>query len=176
MAVDETSTAGVPAAGVDYLRADATSHRIKQSLNGGAEVNVPIPSEIPAAQVAANLASSGSTGVTGVLPVANGGTGSAVADTTFTVSTSTTINANSCTPASGSGGTSVTMTNLTSAMTLAITPNADITNTTGWGNPAAGVLYVTLAPGSGAFTYHVCNNTASNITTSGSVTFNVSAR
>jgi hypothetical protein len=114
--------------------------------------------------------------VSGVLPVANGGTGSAVADTTFTVSTSTTINANSCTPASGSGGTSVTMTNLTSAMTLAITPNADITNTTGWGNPAAGVLYVTLAPGSGAFTYHVCNNTASNITTSGSVTFNVSAR
>lgn len=176
MAVDETSTVGVPAAGVDYLRADATSHRIKQSLNGGAEVNVPIPSEIPAAQVAANLASSGSTGVMGVLPVANGGTGSAVADTTFTVSTSTTINANSCTPDSGSGGTSVTMTNLTSAMTLAITPNADITNTTGWGNPAAGVLYVTLAPGSGAFTYHVCNNTASNITTNGAATFNVSAR
>jgi hypothetical protein len=61
-------------------------------------------------------------------------------------------------------------------MTLAITPNADITNTTGWGNPAAGVLYVTLAPGSGAFTYHVCNNTASNITTNGAATFNVSAR
>jgi hypothetical protein len=67
----------------------------------------------------------------------------------------------------------VTMTGLTSTMALAVTPNADITNTTGWGNPAAGVLYITVAPGSGSFTYHVCNNTAANITTGGSATFNV---
>lgn len=69
MSGDESSTAGVPAAGVDYLRFDSTSHRVKQSVNNGAEVNVPIPSEIPAAQVAANLASSGSTGVIGQLPI-----------------------------------------------------------------------------------------------------------
>jgi hypothetical protein len=36
---------------------------------------VALTSAIPAAQVAANLASSGSTGVTGILPGANGGTG-----------------------------------------------------------------------------------------------------
>ena len=64
---DESSAAGVPAASVDYIRSDSTSHRLKQSLNNGAEVNVPIPSEIPAAQVAANLASSGATGVTPVI-------------------------------------------------------------------------------------------------------------
>ena len=83
MSGDESSTAGVPAAGVDYLRFDSTSHRVKQSVNNGAEVNVPIPSEIPAAQVAANLASSGSTGVTGVLPVANLPTGLNVRSITF---------------------------------------------------------------------------------------------
>ena len=98
------------------------------------------------------------------------------ANVTFTVSSSTTINANSCSPASGSAGTSVTMTGLVSTNALIVTPNADITNTTGWGNPAAGVLYITVTPGSGAFTYHVCNNTASNITTGGSATFNVGAR
>lgn len=43
-----------------------------QSVNG--QVGA-VSLTIPAAQVAANLASSGSTGVTGVLPVANGGTG-----------------------------------------------------------------------------------------------------
>jgi hypothetical protein len=70
----------------------------------------------------------------------------------------------------------VTMTGLVSTQALIVTPNSDITNTTGWGNPAAGVLYITVAPGSGAFTYHVCNNTSSNITTGGSATFNVAAR
>jgi len=99
-----------------------------------------------------------------------------ISNVTFTVSSSTTINANSCSPASSSSGTSVTMTGLASTNALVVTPNADITNTTGWGNPAAGVLYITVAPGSGAFTYHVCNNTASNITTNGAATFNVAAR
>jgi len=99
-----------------------------------------------------------------------------VADVTFTIASSTTINANSCSPASSSSGTSVNMTGLTSTMAMMVTPNTDLTNITGWGNPAAGVLYITVAPGSGAFTYHVCNNTGSNITTGGSATFNVSAR
>lgn len=37
-ACDETVTAGVPAAGVDYIRCDATTHTIVKSLNGGPEV------------------------------------------------------------------------------------------------------------------------------------------
>lgn len=34
---DETSTAGVPAAGVDYLRCDSVNHQMVQSFNGAAE-------------------------------------------------------------------------------------------------------------------------------------------
>jgi hypothetical protein len=37
MACDETSTAGVPASNVDYIRCDATSHTIELSDNNGAE-------------------------------------------------------------------------------------------------------------------------------------------
>ena len=37
MASDESATAGVPAAGVDYIRADSGSHCYKVSVNGGAE-------------------------------------------------------------------------------------------------------------------------------------------
>ena len=37
VAGDESSTAGVPAAGVDYIRWDATAHCAELSLNGGAE-------------------------------------------------------------------------------------------------------------------------------------------
>jgi hypothetical protein len=99
-----------------------------------------------------------------------------VADVTFTVANSTTINANSCSPAAGSSGTSVTMSGLTSSMTVSVTATTDTSNVTGWGNPAAGVLYILVAPGSGAFTYHVCNNTSSNITSGASVTFNTSAK
>jgi len=36
-ACDETSTAGVPAATVDYIRCDSTTHRIVQSVNNGSE-------------------------------------------------------------------------------------------------------------------------------------------
>jgi hypothetical protein len=168
MAVDETSTAGVPAAGVDYLRADATSHRIKQSLNGGAEVNVPIPSEIPAAQVAANLASSGSTGVTGVLPVANGGTGSTVANTTFTTSTSS-VSANTC-----NSTVQVAMTGVTTSMTFGVTASADTSGATGWGS--TGGLILDVWPTSGYLNYKICNQTTATISSPGAVTFNASAR
>ena len=68
------------------------------------------------------------------------------------------------------------MTGVTTGMTFAVTATTDTANVTGWGAPAAGVLYITDYPSAGNFNYHVCNNTASNITTSGSVTFNVSAR
>jgi hypothetical protein len=37
MASDESSTAGVPATGVDYVRADSVTHQWLQSLNGAAE-------------------------------------------------------------------------------------------------------------------------------------------
>ncbi len=97
-------------------------------------------------------------------------------DVTFTVAKSTTIYANSCSPASGSSGTSVTMSGLTSSMTVTATATTDTSNVIGWGNPAAGVLYILVAPGQGAFTYHVCNNTSSNIATGTSVTFNASAK
>jgi len=197
VAGDETSTAGVPASAVDYLRFDATNHCIEVSTNNAAEscaatgtntltlTNKSIAgSEINSGTIAATYLPTATNAALGVAEAGSGlGVSSGVfsvtnfvADVTFTVSSSTTINANSCSPASSSGGTSVTMTGLTSTMALSVTPNADITNTTGWGNPAAGVLYITLAPGSGAFTYHVCNNTASNITTGGSATFNVAAR
>ena len=52
LACDESSTVGVPASGVDYIRCDATTHRLMQSLNGAAEVNIPLPSEIPPALAA----------------------------------------------------------------------------------------------------------------------------
>jgi hypothetical protein len=99
--------------------------------------------------------------------------GGTAAQVTLTVANTTTIGANACVPAAGSGGTSVTMAGLTSAMTLKFTPTTDTSNVTGWGNPAGGVLYILPLSGSGAFTYHVCNNTSSSITTSASVTFNV---
>ena len=40
-ACDETSTAGVPATGVDFLRCDSTSHTVKASFNDGAESSLP---------------------------------------------------------------------------------------------------------------------------------------
>lgn len=38
MACDESSTAGVPASAVDYLRCDSATHEILQSLNDGSEI------------------------------------------------------------------------------------------------------------------------------------------
>jgi hypothetical protein len=189
MACDQSSTAGVPASSVDYIRCGASG--LVGSNNNGAESAIMLASStytgtISSSQVTTGLGytpanctagTSGSDCLTlssGLVPTGN--IPGYVADVTFTVSSSTTINANSCSPASSSAGTSVSMTGLTSTMVLSVTPNADITNTTGWGNPAAGVLYITLAPGSGSFTYHVCNNTSSNITTGGSATFNAAAR
>ncbi len=94
-----------------------------------------------------------------------------VANTTATVATSTTINANTCT-----GQTNVTMTGLTTGMTIDFTATTDTSGVTGWGSPSAGLLYITDYPASNTLHWSVCNGTGSNITTSGSVTFNLSAR
>lgn len=55
---DETSTSGVPAAAVDYIRADSVTHTIVQSVNGGAEVPL-----LPGAM----------TNITGVVTITGGG-------------------------------------------------------------------------------------------------------
>jgi hypothetical protein len=94
-----------------------------------------------------------------------------IADVQVTVSSSTTINANSC-----DSGHTATMTGVTTTMAFSFTATTDTHSVTGWGAPAAGVLYITDYPTAGTLNYYICNNTASNITTGASVTFNVSAR
>ena len=91
---------------------------------------------------------------------------------TFTVNSSTTINANSC---SGSV-TTIAMPLVTTANTFVVTATTDTHAVTGWGSPAAGVLYITDYPTTGNFNYFICNNTSSNITTGGTVTFNVGVK
>ena len=65
-AFDESSTAGVPAAGVDYIRADSTTHTLRASVNGGAEASV-LTGPLTASQIPAPsyTVSSGSITVTG---------------------------------------------------------------------------------------------------------------
>ena len=91
-----------------------------------------------------------------------------VADTTTTVGT-TAVAANSCTAA-----TAVTMTGVTTSMTFSFTPTTDISGVTGWGS--TGGLVIDAWPTANTLNYKVCNQTASSITPSASVTFNVSAR
>jgi hypothetical protein len=94
-------------------------------------------------------------------------------DTTVAVPAAT-FNANTCTVGANSP---LTMTGLTTTMTVTFTANSDTHATTGWGAPGAGVLYITNYPSAAnTVTFYVCNNTSSNITTSASLTFNVSAR
>ena len=94
-----------------------------------------------------------------------------IANSTLTVTSGTVVNANSC-----NGPYTVSMTGVTTGMTFQVTATSDTHAVTGWGAPAAGVLYITDYPTAGTFNYYVCNNSASSITTGGSVTFNVSAR
>jgi len=91
-----------------------------------------------------------------------------VADTTITVGT-TAITANTCTAV-----TSVTMTGVTTSMSFSFTPTIDISGVTGWGS--TGGLVIVAWPTANTLNYKVCNQTASSITPSASVTFNVSAR
>lgn len=101
------------------------------------------------------------------LTVAAAGSGG-IANTTTTVGT-TTINANTCTTAS-----TVTMTGVATTSVFDFTPSTDISATTGWGS--SGGLTIVAWPTANTLNYKVCNQTASNITPGGSVTFNVGAR
>ncbi len=90
-----------------------------------------------------------------------------ISNTTFTTSTST-VNANTC-----SGSTTVTMTGTLTTSVFDITPNADTSAVTGWGS--SGGLILDAWPTSNTLNYKICNQTAGNITP-GAVTFNVGAR
>jgi len=102
-----------------------------------------------------------------------------VADTTITVGSSVAFSANTCSSATGTANTAstVSMTNLATTMTLQFTPNSDVKGITGWGPSAAGQLYFQpWVSSAGTASYYVCNNTSATITTSASVTWNVSAK
>jgi parallel beta-helix repeat protein len=100
--------------------------------------------------------------ITAALPVAN---------SSLTVSSSTAVSANSC-----NGPYTVSMSGVTTGMTFNLTATSDTHAVTGWGSPNTGVLYFTDWPTNNTFNYYICNNTASSITTSGAVTFNIAAR
>jgi len=101
------------------------------------------------------------------------------ANTTITVGSGIAFSANTCSSYTGTGGTAstTTMTGLTTAMTITHTPTTDTKAVTGWGPGSGGQLYFASAGNtSNTLTEYVCNATGSTITTSGSVTFNVSAK
>lgn len=117
------------------------------------------------------------------IPIPSGGTGATSAaaaltalgaqaalpaNNTFTVGT-TTINANTCTSTA-----TVAITGVTTASAFYISPSTDVAAVTGWGS--SGGLIVDAWPTLNTLNYKVCNQTTSNITPSGSVTFNVAAK
>jgi hypothetical protein len=95
--------------------------------------------------------------------------GASVTDSTTTVGT-TAISANSCTSA-----TTVTMAGVTTSMTFAFTPTADLSAVTGWGAGGA-TLFFDAWPSANTLNYKVCNNSSAGITPGSSTTWNVSAR
>jgi hypothetical protein len=174
-----TNTVNTPYTTVRYTCSSTGSLAATFGLDlSQANVGVTLPSSVPATQVNGNIwtTSAGlyayiNGAVQGPYVTSSGG----VADTTFTTGT-TAVAANSCNPTAGGGGTSVTMTGLTSSMTVSVTPASDTSNVTGWGAPASTVLYLIVRPGSGSFNYYVCNNSSSSVTPGASVTWNASAR
>jgi hypothetical protein len=68
----------------------------------------------------------------------------------------------------------VTMTGVATTSVFSFTPNADVSGVTGWGT--TGGLTIVPWPTTNTLNYKVCNQTASSITPSASVTFNVGAR
>jgi len=109
------------------------------------------------------------TGLSRVCTAANGVCGSGgIANATFTVGT-TAIGANSC-----SSSSTVPMTGVATTSVFMISPNADVSGTTGWGS--TGGLVIDAWPTANTLNYKVCNQTSSSITPSASVTFNVGAR
>jgi hypothetical protein len=103
-----------------------------------------------------------------ICTAANGVCSGGIANTTTTVGT-TAIAANTCTSA-----TTVTMTGVATTSVFDFTPNADVSGTTGWGT--TGGLTIVAWPTLNTLNYKTCNQTASSITPSASVTFNVGAR
>ncbi len=95
--------------------------------------------------------------------------GTVVANSTITVAAAT-FTANSC----SASATAITMKGVTTGTTFTLTPRSDISAVAGWG--ASGGLEIAAWPTSNTLNYRVCNPTGSNITTSSSVIFNVSAR
>jgi hypothetical protein len=162
---------------MDYIRADATSHRLKQSLNNGAEVNIPIPSEIPAAQVAANLANSTSTGVIGTLPVANGGTGQTTLTPTLNVANgalalaTSSISTGACQTVSAGSVNSAAATGVATTDVIQFTPNGSIKAITGYVPATTGGLTIAAYPTAGYVNFDVCNWTSGAITP-GALTIN----
>jgi len=95
-----------------------------------------------------------------------------IADIQFTVGNATAVGANTCTSVTTASMPGVT----TTTSFTDPTPTADTSAVTGWGSPSSGLLYIVQYPTSGNYNYKVCNGTASGITTSASVTFNIGAR
>jgi hypothetical protein len=151
-------------AGVDVFWPDSAGHRWAMNNNGTSKVYV---TGTASQGVAGNIAIYAANGYDIVDSLVAG----AVVDSTFTVGNATLVNAQTCTaPAT------VTMTGVTTGMTFDVTPTIDTSTVTGWGSPTANILYILRWPTSNTFNYRVCNNSAGNITTSASVTFNISAR
>lgn len=105
------------------------------------------------------------------------GTPTTVANTTTTVGSSVAFAANTCSSITGVANTASTLsvTNLATSMTATFTPTSDVKGVTGWGPGTAGQLYFQPWPSAaGTLSYYVCNFTTASITTSASVTWNVS--
>lgn len=94
--------------------------------------------------------------------------GSGIANTTFTNAT-TAIGGNAC----SASAVTVTMTGVASTSVFMITPNADVSGSSGWGS--TGGLVIDAWPTTNTLNYKICNQTAASITP-GAVTWNVGAR
>jgi hypothetical protein len=186
------SLLGAPSASVT-----AFAWQVPSAVNGSAGV-LHVGAPTSAVSQLSVSAVSLTADVSGLLPVANGGTGTAspgivagtnvtvtgtwpnqtinstagggVADTTVTVGT-TAIAANSCSTVA-----TVTMTGLATTMTLNFTPNSDVHSVTGWGPATPGLYIIAWPSASNTASYYVCNSSAASITPGSSVTFNISAR
>jgi hypothetical protein len=140
-------------------------------------------SPVTSAELSGDCTTSGSNAITCTKTSGTAFTGYAtatfVANTTITVGTTVAFTANTCSSVTGVASTAstISMTGLATSMTLQFTPTTDVKAVTGWSPGTAGQLYFQSWPSaSGTASYYVCNPTGSTITTSGSTTWNVSAR
>jgi hypothetical protein len=164
-AAEGTGAITTPGLAIDTLWADNTFHRFAMNNNnGGKEAVVGM-----AAQGTAN--NSACIGASG-WSVVDCGVSGPIADIQFTVGNATAVGATTCL-------STVTIAMTGVAVTTSFTdptPTASTATVTGWGAPTQGLLYIIQWPTVGNYNYQVCNPTASGITTSAAVTFNVGAR